>query len=189
MKRKLYSDPNQIQLREAMLILKLPKELKKSLEKEAKDANLSIKAHIINKLDRVTPTAEYIDKSSLVNGLPVLVNYLESIPGVSILSSEVTSDCYWWVKLDIELENKYSWHVVQELGFVLNYISLEEPMPTVFKPVSPPPYMNGGPNKCLSWVIESTFNYIDPVWVKETLEGRLPNPVTELSQWGMYDNV
>jgi hypothetical protein len=33
--------------------------------------------------------------------------------------------------------------VVQELGHVLNYVSVTEPLPTVFKPVSPPPYMNG----------------------------------------------
>ena len=95
----------------------------------------------------------------------------------------MSGDAYWWVKLNIDIKNKYSWNVVQELGFVLNYISLNEPMPTVFKPVSPPPYMNGGPEDYLSWVIESTFNYIDPKWVKETLEGRLPNPVDDLEQW------
>lgn len=73
--------------------------------------------------------------------------------------------------------------MVQELGFVLNYISIQESMPTVFKPVSPPPYMNGDPNEFLSWVIEPTFNYIDPNWVKETLEGRLPNPVDSTEEW------
>jgi hypothetical protein len=77
--------------------------------------------------------------------------------------------------------------VVQELGFVLNYISLEEPLPTVFKPVSPPPYMNGGPKDFLSWVIEPTGNYIDPAWIAEALEGRMPRPVDDLGQWDSDD--
>lgn len=166
-----------------MLELNLPKKLKKALEKEANDANISVSAHIIKKLEGVTPPSEFIDKNKLDSGLPVLVSYLNQIPGVSVISSQVSGDAYWWVKLNIDIKNKYSWNVVQELGFVLNYISLNEPMPTVFKPVSPPPYMNGGPEDYLSWVIESTFNYIDPKWVKETLEGRLPNPVDDLEQW------
>jgi len=33
------------------------------------------------------------------------------------------------------------WHVVQELGHVLNDLSLEERLPTTFKPMSPPPYL------------------------------------------------
>lgn len=166
-----------------MLVLKLPKKIKKALQREADDAHLSLNAHILKKLERITPPVEYIDRSVLEKGLPELVGYLNRIPSVSVMSSEVTSDAFWWVKLRIDIANQYSWFVVQELGFVLNYISIQEPMPTVFKPVSPPPYMNGGPNEFLSWVIEPTFNYIDPNWVKETLEGRLPNPVDSTEEW------
>jgi len=36
---------------------------------------------------------------------------------------------------------------------VLNYLSLDERLSTVFMPVSPPPYLNGGV-EFLSWVIE-----------------------------------
>lgn len=161
----------------------LPKKLKQALEKEASDAKISLSAHIIKKLEGITPPAEYIDKSVLVSGLPVLVDYLSKLPGVSIMSSKVTPDAYWWVKFHIDISNKLSWKVVQELGHVMNLICISEPLPTIFKPVSAPPYLNGGPEECLDWVIESTFNYIDPVWIKDTLEGRLPSPVENGSEW------
>lgn len=166
-----------------MTEINIPQKLKKALEKEAMDAKVSLHAHIIKKLESITPPVDFIDRNIVNHGLPVLVEYLEKIPSVEVLSSEVTPDAFWWVKLNIDISNKYAWNVVQELGFVLNSISILEPMPTVFKPVSPPPYLNGGPKDFLSWVIESTYNYIDPNWVKETLEGRLPNPVNDELEW------
>src|SRR5688500_17345460 len=60
----------------------------------------------------------------------------------------------WWVKFSLDISHRLTWNVVQELGHVLNYLSLNERLPTVFKPVSPPPYLNGGPAEFLSWVIE-----------------------------------
>ncbi len=69
------------------------------------------------------------------------------------------------------------------MGFVLNYISLKERLPTVFMPVSPPPYMNGGPHDFLSWVIESKDKDFKPSKCAEWLEGRLPRPVDDESQW------
>jgi hypothetical protein len=76
-----------------------------------------------------------------------------------------------------------AWQVVQELGYVLNYMSLDERLPTLFMPVSPPPYMNGGPNEFLSWVIESKGKEFDPTTCVEWLEGRLPRPVDDLKEW------
>ncbi len=161
----------------------LPKKLEKALEKEANDAKISLNAHIIKKLERTTPPSEYIDSKILKKGLPILVQFLNKIPSVEVISSDLTLDAYWWIKLNIDISHKLSWEVVQELGFVLNYISLSEPLPTVFKPVSPPPYLNGRAEEFLSWVIESTFNYIDPKWIKEVLEERLPNPIDDEKEW------
>lgn len=75
----------------------------------------------------------------------VLNAYLSRVPGVKPISSEYFDDGNWWLKLVIDIQHPLAWRVVQELGHVLNYLSLNEPLPTVFKPVSPPPYMNGGP--------------------------------------------
>lgn len=172
-----------------MTELSIPRKLRKALEREAKDAKLSLPAHIVKKLERITPPTEAIDKKVIENGLPKLVEYLNQIPSLKVISSETTADAYWWVKLNIDISHHLSWHVVQELGFVLNYISLQEPMPTVFKPVSPPPYMNpGGPSVFLSWVIEPTYNYIDPHWVAQVIEGRLPRPVSNEDEWGKDDD-
>lgn len=89
----------------------------------------------------------------------------------------------WWVKFAIDLDHELAWHVVQEFGYVLNYLSLDERLPTVFIPVSPPPYMNGGPREFLSWVIECDDPDFAPAKCAEWLEARLPTPVEDMTQW------
>lgn len=113
-----------------------------------------------------------------------LLTFLGRVPSIggSRFGCGRLSDGNWWVKFTIDLEHRLAWSTVQELGFVLNYVSLKEPLPTVFKPVSPPPYLNGGP-EFLSWVIESTAVDFSPDLAAEWLEGRLPRPVEDASQW------
>src|SRR5215472_17529128 len=80
----------------------------------------------------------------------------------------------WFVKFGIDIDHRLAWNVVQEFGHVLNYLSINERLPTVFMPVSPPPYLNGGPREFLSWVIESNAKDFDQATCAEWLEGRLP---------------
>jgi hypothetical protein len=89
----------------------------------------------------------------------------------------------WWLKLTIDISHSLAWNVVQEYGHVLNLLSVEERLPTVFYPVSPPPYMNGGPADYLSWVIECRAPGFTPDLAAEWLEGRLPRPVDDVLQW------
>ena len=89
----------------------------------------------------------------------------------------------WWIKFTIDVDHPLAWHAVQELAHVLNYLSVNERLPTAFKPVSPPPYLNGGPRDFLSWVIECSDSTFKPGTVTKWLEGRLPQPVDDLSQW------
>lgn len=89
----------------------------------------------------------------------------------------------WYAKFGIDIEHKLAWHVVQEFGHILNYVSIKERLPTVFKPVSPPPYLNGGPKEFLSWVIECEDTSFTPDDAAEWLEGRLPRPVEDESEW------
>jgi len=86
----------------------------------------------------------------------------------------------WWVKFTIDISHPLAWEVVQEFGHILNYLSLGEPLSTVFYPVSPPPYMNGGPEAYLSWIIENTDPIFLPGEAAKWLLGRLPN----LDEWG-----
>ena len=113
-----------------------------------------------------------------------LLEYLASIPSISgTISHGTEDDGNWWVKFSIDIHHDLAWQTVQELGFVLNYLSLNERLPTVFMPVSPPPYLNGGPDEFLSWVIESTSPEFMPGTCKKWLETRLPRPVGDVSQW------
>lgn len=56
-----------------------------------------------------------------------------------------SEDGRWWVKLDIDIDidHALAWSTVQEFGIVLNYLSLDERLPTVSMPVSPTLYLNG----------------------------------------------
>src|SRR5258708_3823706 len=113
-----------------------------------------------------------------------LLKYLASVPAVAgKIGSGVSDDGNWWVKFAIDIDHPLVWNVVQELGHVLNYLSHDERLPAVFMPVSPPPYMNGGPSDFLSWVIESKNKDFKPAACTEWLEGRLPRPVTDPEQW------
>jgi len=167
--------------------LKLPMKLREALVLEAKSVGRNFDDHIVEKLKGITPPADRIDGAKLQTGLLKLVGLLSRVPSIEVLSSQVEEDGYWWVKVNIDTDHKLAWTVVQNMGFVLNYISLSEQLPTVFKPVSPPPYLNGG-TEFLSWVIEPTCNYIDPAWITNTLEGRLPDPVDSIDAWNEYDD-
>ena len=113
-----------------------------------------------------------------------LTRFLSRIPGVdATIGAGLLEDGNWWVKFVIDVDHPLAWRVVQELGHVLNYVSLEEKLPTVFMPVSSPPYMNGGPKDFLSWVIECRDSGFSPATCAEWLEGRLPRPVDNEAEW------
>ena len=121
-----------------------------------------------------------------------LLSFLERVPAMSLPAGRKSIGCglegdgRWWIKFSLELGHPLALRVVQEFAHVLNLLSLEERLPTVFKPVSPPPYLNGG-IEFLSWVIEAEDPDFTPALCAEWLEGRLPRPVTDLDQWSMDD--
>ena len=113
-----------------------------------------------------------------------LVAYLKRVPSMSRwIASGKFEDGNWWVKFALDIAHPLAWSVVQELGCVLNYLSTSERLPTVFMPVSPAPYLNGGPEDFLSWVIASKDPSFAPSTAAEWLEGHLPSPVEDLAQW------
>ncbi|MCC2616822.1 hypothetical protein LJ739_11270 [Aestuariibacter halophilus] len=113
-----------------------------------------------------------------------LIEFLEKVPAITGSIGYGSEDNEsWWVKFTIDINHHLAWHTVQELGHVLNYLSLDERLPTSFYPVSPPPYMNGGPEEFLSWVIECENMDFRPGTCAEWLEGRLPRPVEDVAEW------
>ena len=117
-----------------------------------------------------------------------LISFLSKVPAVKPgTSSGFYEDGNWWVKFSLDISNELAWNVVQEFGHIFNYLSINERLPTAFYPVSPPPYMNGGPSEFLSWVIESKDSAFTPNKAKEWLESRLPNPVDDINEWATQD--
>ena len=113
-----------------------------------------------------------------------LIEYLEKVPSIQKpIGKGIDQDGFWWVKFGIDIDNELAWQVVQELACVVNYISVSERLPTLFYPVSPAPYLNGGPREFLSWVIEAKDKNFKPGTLMKWLEGRLPRPVDDRSQW------
>lgn len=113
-----------------------------------------------------------------------LESYFHRVPAIQKWISVGYDDRdFWWVKFSIDIKNPLAWHVVQEFACVCNYLSINERLPTRFFPVSPAPYLNGGPQHFLSWVIEATDLDFTPALLAEWLEARLPRPVDDLSQW------
>ena len=123
-----------------------------------------------------------------------LLDYLRRVPGMQTNATRWggfgtgEDDGRWWVKFSIDIDHPLAWNVVQEFGHVLNLLSVEERLPTTFKPVSPPSYLNGGPRDFLSWVIECETTAMAPETVAEWLEGRLPRPVDDLEAWATEDD-
>ena len=118
-----------------------------------------------------------------------LEDFLRRVPAVQDwVGTGAEADGSWWVKFGIDIDHELAWSVVQEFSHVLNYLSIDEPLPTVFKPVSPPPYLNGGPREFLSWVIECVDPDFSPALCAEWLEGRLPKPVEDPVAWQEADN-
>lgn len=128
------------------------------------------------------------------DSLEPLLEFLERLPAMRIpagrksIGSGIEDDGRWWVKFSLDTDHPLAWRVVQELGHVLNDMSTEERLPTVFKPVSPPPYLNGGV-EFLSWVIESHDAGFTPALCAKWLQGRLPDPVTDLDAWKMAEDA
>ena len=113
-----------------------------------------------------------------------LIEFLQLIPAISgSIGTGANDNGVWWVKFSIDIQHEHAWRVVQELGHVLNYLSLNERLPTTFKPVSPAPYMNGGPDDFLAWIIECSDSEFRPGTCAEWLKSRLPNPVDDVNKW------
>jgi hypothetical protein len=118
------------------------------------------------------------------SNLNALIEFINRIPSVEeSIASGVYANGNWWIKFSLDINNKLAWNVIQEFGHLFNYLSLDERLPTLFYPVSAPPYLNGGPKHYLHWIVESTDTSFSPQTAAEWLEGRLPNPVDDIAEW------
>ncbi|MFU8925959.1 hypothetical protein [Acinetobacter puyangensis] len=115
-----------------------------------------------------------------------LTDFFHKVPSIGkqgLIAHGNDGDYAWWIKFKIDVEHPLAWQTVQELGHVLNYLSTDERLPTQFFPVSPPPYMNGEAKDFLAWVIQCNHADFSPDVICDWLQGRLPNPIEDESQW------
>ena len=123
-----------------------------------------------------------------------LLRFLERVPAMRLpagrksIGRGVAADGTWWIKFVLDASHPLAWRVVQEFAHVLNLLSNDERLPTVFKPVSPPPYLNGGV-EFLSWVIKAQDPEFTPKQCAKWLEGRLPRPVDDVEAWDVDDDA
>jgi len=165
----------------------VPDELLVRLDTECKSLGVTRQERIVQALECNVAPAKNLKAGWVPERLEALMGFLRKTPGVTWCAGSGPDQPRWWVKLAIDIESEFAWHVIQELGFVLNYLSLNDRLPTVFMPVSPPPYANGGPKEFLSWAIEAEIPFLDPQVVHQMLEGRLPRPVEDPAQWRHVD--
>ena len=128
-----------------------------------------------------------------LDGFEVLLGWLQRLPALrwpadrAAIPRARDADGGWWVEIRIDIRDALAWRVVQELAHVLNALALDERLPTSFRPVSPPPYLNGGPAEFLSWVIAGQLRDFSPTDCANWLAARLPSPVEDRAQWELAD--
>lgn len=133
---------------------------------------------ILEEMERL----ENEDRSPHEKKLSKLVAYLNRLPGTQASAGRFTKEG-WHVSLLIDIDHSLAWNVVQELGFFCNSPSIGQGSGLEFFPISPPPYLNGGPREFLSWTLSHTGSNFSPSEVAKSIEGVLPQPVEDEAEW------
>jgi hypothetical protein len=172
-----------VAMNEYDLSLTLTPEIDARLRKEAKGLNMSREERVQELLNYGIAPASNLEPGFIPEHLEDLKQFVSQIPGVDVMGTSDPDDSRWWVQLRIDRNSETAWHVIQNLAYVLNDLSVTERLPTTFKPTSPPPYLNGGPDEFLSWVIEADIPFLGPSVITAYLKQRLPDPVTDEKEW------
>jgi hypothetical protein len=163
--------------------IELPEHIVKRLRLESERLGITEQERITAILDQALAPEENFQAEKIEAGLQKIKQLLCRIPAIGYIGNSKAGEAYWWIKFRIRVDSKIAWNVVQELGHILNYLSYEERLPTTFHPVSAPPYLNGGPEEYLYWVIEPTIPFLNTELVYEYLEGRLPKDLEKEESW------
>jgi hypothetical protein len=121
-----------------------------------------------------------------------LLDFLERVPAIGAEDSpergfKTESGGRWGVGFVIDIDHPLAWETVQELAHVLNVLPEAKAAGAAFRPTSPAPYENGGPEDFLAWRIEAG-EALAPDAVAVLLEEHLPKPVEDLAAWGEEDD-
>lgn len=169
------------------MIINIPEDILVRLKQEAIRLNKTIDERVLDILEASVAPEENFDKEYMKQGLEDIKVLLVKIPCIKSIASSSIDEPFWWLKFSIDIESKIAWAVIQELGHILNYLSVAEKLPTSFYPVSPPPYINGGPKEFLSWVIEPSIPFVDTNTIFNYLDSRLPEGYDNEDNWSIEE--
>ena len=169
------------------MTITIPDDLAERLTQEANGLNKTVEERLADILDKSLAPQKNFDQEHLQAGLENIKTLLTKIPCVQFVVTSEKGAAFWWLKFGIDINSKIAWTVVQELGHILNYLSVDDKLPTNFYPVSPPPYVNGGPEEFLSWIIEPVIPYVDTNNIYDYLNGRLPENYDKEESWLLDD--
>lgn len=165
------------------MTITIPDDLAERLIQEANGLNKTVEERLTDILNRNLALQKNFDKDYIQAGLENIKTLLAKVPCVQSVTTSGKGEALWWIKFGIDINSRIAWIVVQELGHILNYLSVDDKLPTSFYPVSPPPYMNGGPEDFLSWIIEPVIPFVDTNNVFDYLDGRLPENYDKEENW------
>jgi hypothetical protein len=169
------------------MTITIPDNLAERLTQEANGYNKTVEERLVDILDKSLVPQKNFEKDYIQAGLENIKTLLLKIPCIQFVATSKKDVAFWWLKFGIDINSKIAWTVVQELGHILNYLSANEKLPTIFYPVSPPPYMNGGPEEFLSWIIEPVIPSVDTNSIYAYLDGRLPENYDQEESWLLDD--
>jgi plasmid stability protein len=165
------------------MTITIPDNLFDRLKLEASELGKTIEERAIDILESSIAPESNFDKAYIDQGLQDIKALLTKIPCVQFVATSKIGEPFWWLKFGIDINSEIAWNVVQELGHILNYLAVDEKLPTTFYPVSPPPYLNGGPEEFLSWIIEPSIPFVDTNSIHTYLEVRLPESYDKEENW------
>ena len=165
------------------MTITIPSNLAARLEQESARLNTTLEERLAEILGRNLAPEKNFEREYIQSGLEKIKILLKSIPCINHVTTSSIGEPFWWLKFSIDIDSRIGWTVVQEFGHILNYLSVNDKLPTIFYPVSPPPYMNGGPRDFLSWVIEPVIPFVDTNYIFDFLIGRLPKEYEKEESW------
>jgi hypothetical protein len=121
-------------------------------------------------------------REPLLEAFVALRDVIDQTPSARFVSSKMNRDGTWWVQLRLNHSHHLVWHVIQRYGYVLNSITMINPLPTMFAPRSLPP-VNGGPDDMLLWRISGYSAEFKPDDAAYSLQLGLPASFASEAAW------
>src|SRR5436305_5508933 len=104
----------------------IPDDIAERLSKEASALNTTVEECLADILGKSLAPQKNFDKGYIQQGLQNIKALLTKIPCIQFVSTSEIGTPFWWLKFSIDINSQIAWTVVQELGQILNYLSIEE---------------------------------------------------------------